>query len=1164
MALHWLVQVFLWCLSSATITSSSSSSSSYSRNSENCQRSCGNVSIPYPFGMGEDPACFRNSQFNIICNESSTPPKALLRGQEVLDISLQGQLRAKFPIGWDCYSESGNQTDYYPGFSFDTYGSPYTFSNTRNKFTAIGCDTQAYVYGYPIEDSMQKDKFRFGCMSSCSNPTSVINGSCTGIGCCQSVIPADLKLFGVKIKSFNNHTDVWSFNPCSYAFFVDQEFNLNFSVSDLSNTDFRDRNGQVPVVIDWVVEWNETCQEATRNLTKYACLSENSECSDSINGPGYRCSCSAGYQGNPYVHGGCQDVNECLDKDKNNCVENCCFNLLGSYSCVCPHGTHGDGRINGTRTSLSLLLLLIGSTWTYWMWRKRRSIKLKEKFFQQNGGLLLQQKICSRKGDTFKIFTIEELKRATNNYNDSTIVGQGGYGIVYKGILPNNKIIAIKKSKLVDVSQIEQFINELDILSQINHRNVVKLLGCCLEDQVPILVYEFVSNGTLYHHIHKAEHLPSISIENRLRIAAETAEALAYLHSAASIPIIHRDVKSANILLDKNFTAKVSDFGISRLVPIDQTQITTLIQGTWGYLDPECFPTGKLTPKSDVFSFGVVLVELLTGKKSVCLNRAEEERNLAIHFLNAMKEDRLFEILEEQVRSEGSKEQLMAISRLAMRCLNFKGEERPIMKDVVVDLQELRGNSENCQRSCGNISIPYPFGMGEDPTCFRNQKFNITCNESFTPPKAPLGSNRIKFHIGWECYSESGYRKASDSDVSHHTDRSPYTFSNTRNKFTAIGCDTKAYVYGTPFLNMNGRHDFIFGCMSSCWNPTSVINGSCTGIGCCQTVIPEDLNFYRLEINSFSNHTNVWSFNPCSYAFFVDQDFNLNFSVSDLSNTNFRDRNGQVPVVFDWVVGWNETCQETTRNKTDYACLSENSECFDSTNLPGYRCSCSPGYQGNPYVRGGCQDVNEYLNKDNNNCKENYCINLPGSYNCACPHGTCGDGRINGTGISLCLLLLLIGSTWTYWMWRKRRSIKLKEKFFQQNGGLLLQQKICSRKGDTFKIFSIEELKRATNNYNDSMIVGQGGYGIVYKGILPNNKIIAIKKSKLVDVSQIEQFINELDILSQINHRSVVKLLGCCLKDQVPILVYEFVSNRTLYHHIHKAEHLPSISLENR
>jgi serine/threonine protein kinase len=312
---------------------------------------------------------------------------------------------------------------------------------------------------------------------------------------------------------------------------------------------------------------------------------------------------------------------------------------------------------------------------------------MRSEFFRQNGGWILQQKLASQAIDaTTRIFMAEQLKIATDNYSENRILGRGGYGTVYKGVLSNQQVVAIKRSKLMDENQVEQFINEITILSQINHRNVVRLLGCCLETQVPLLVYEFISNGTLFEHIHNQNNFPW---KDRLRISIETARAIAYLHSAASFPIIHRDIKSSNILLDGKYTAKVSDFGASRSVPFDHTHVTTLVQGTMGYLDPEYFHTSLLTEKSDVYSFGVVLDELLTGEMPVSFGRTEDHRNLATYFASMVNEGRLIQAVTPHLLAEAKLDELYLVAHLTRRCLNVKGEERPTMKEVALELEGL-------------------------------------------------------------------------------------------------------------------------------------------------------------------------------------------------------------------------------------------------------------------------------------------------------------------------------------------------------------------------------------------------------------------------------------------------------------------------------------------
>ena len=327
------------------------------------------------------------------------------------------------------------------------------------------------------------------------------------------------------------------------------------------------------------------------------------------------------------------------------------------------------------------------------MVKKRKNIKCKEKFFKRNGGLLLQQQLSSSEvtvEKTIKLFNSKDLEKATDNFNVNRILGQGGQGTVYKGMLIDGKIVAVKRSKVIDEGKLEEFVNEVVILSQINHRNVVKLLGCCLETEVPLLVYEFIPNGTLSQYLYeKNEEFPT-TWDMRLRIATEVAGALFYLHSAASTPIYHRDIKTTNILLDEKYRAKVADFGTSRSIAVDQTHLTTVVQGTFGYLDPEYFQSSQFTEKSDVYSFGVVLVELLTGEKAISSIRTKECRSLATYFIHSMEENNLFDIIDARVMKDAKQEEIIAVANLAKMCLNMKGKKRPTMKEVAMQLEAVQ------------------------------------------------------------------------------------------------------------------------------------------------------------------------------------------------------------------------------------------------------------------------------------------------------------------------------------------------------------------------------------------------------------------------------------------------------------------------------------------
>ncbi|KAG7567384.1 Protein kinase domain [Arabidopsis thaliana x Arabidopsis arenosa] len=281
-----------------------------------------------------------------------------------------------------------------------------------------------------------------------------------------------------------------------------------------------------------------------------------------------------------------------------------------------------------------------------------------------------------------------DILSATNNFDEELLIGKGGFGDVYKAILPDGTKAAIKRGKTGSGQGILEFQTEIQVLSRIRHKHLVSLTGYCEENSEMILVYEFMEKGTLKEHLY-GSNLPPLSWKQRLEICIGAARGLHYLHSCAEGVIIHRDVKSTNILLDENTIAKVADFGLSKLTIRNQdpTNISLNIKGTFGYLDPEYLQTHILTEKSDVYAFGVVLLEVLLARPALDCSLRYEEANLAEWALFCKSEGKIEEILDPSLIGQIETNSLKKFMEIAEKCLKENGDERPSMADVIWDLE---------------------------------------------------------------------------------------------------------------------------------------------------------------------------------------------------------------------------------------------------------------------------------------------------------------------------------------------------------------------------------------------------------------------------------------------------------------------------------------------
>lgn len=316
-----------------------------------------------------------------------------------------------------------------------------------------------------------------------------------------------------------------------------------------------------------------------------------------------------------------------------------------------------------------------------------------------------------------KAFTFNDLKTATKNFRPDSMVGEGGFGRVFKGWIDETtlapakpgcgQVIAVKVLKSESHQGHREWLTEVDYLGKLRHKNLVKLIGYCEECENRLLVYEFMPKGCLENHLFRKGVEP-ISWSIRMRIAMDVAQGLAFLHSKEP-NIIYRDLKAANILLDSEFTARLSDFGLARNGPVgDNTHVSTRVVGTSGYAAPEYVATGHLTQKNDIYSFGVVLLELLSGRRAIADERAGGVEETLVEWVKPFLLDNrgVFRIMDTRLGGRYLKKGAQAVAALALKCLRNDPKNRPTMDEVVASLEEIMNMSKNIAETSSPVISP--------------------------------------------------------------------------------------------------------------------------------------------------------------------------------------------------------------------------------------------------------------------------------------------------------------------------------------------------------------------------------------------------------------------------------------------------------------------------
>ncbi|GJX67297.1 probable receptor-like protein kinase isoform X1 [Tanacetum coccineum] len=781
-------------------------------------------------------------------------------------------------------------------------------------------------------------------------------------------------------------------------------------------------------------------------------------------------------------------------------------------------------------------------------------------------------------------FTIAEIQSATNNFDDKFVIGQGGFGKVYRGkisIEESSNFVAIKRLDSMSNQGAAEFKAEIEMLSKLRHCNLVSLIGYCDDNREMILVYVYMPRGTLYDHLHKVTDTP-LSWIQRLKIAIGAARGLDYLHTGFGTQhgVIHRDVKSSNILLDENWAAMISDFGLSKIGPIDQASnnISVSVKGTFGYLDPEYFYTRKLTRKTDVYAFGVLLFELLSGMLAVDERLGEEHCSLARWAQKCVKERKFDQIVDSTITGTIASKCLRGFAEIANRCLIRDFEKRPSMTQVVAKLQDLLELQEKCDNSAdlpGTSGFTWMIRKYRASATNQNSGWHRFPNEHEN--QGNQGSSRV---IGMVAICKKASSRWVWSYERWWIDKTGYSPCMDDTGLPILVKNVDRHILSDLKMLKEFRHPNLVKVIGYYKGETNelvsefVYNGNFENLlrGGTIRLLPIVDGDYHPGFPSITPQTMIFS---SFRSVFTEVLTGRNFSLEEfhkINNSLHKDGKQSLGLVAKLCY---ENCNNIDSEQMDFTVkisgyetpmlvhgfpphdIGESYQVIEKFTLPSnlstfielftevltgkdsfnfkFHCSHKKCLRG---IAKSCFKICNEVDAESKmlTLMEKYEKYFPAwgipSNNYKTPytginHHNLMKEDMRNEECTMCMVFMVIFFGVIFiWIMNK--------------ANVEAENLTSSTSAQPSRRFTIAEIQSATNNFDDELVIGQGGFGKVYKGqisIEESSHFVAIKRLGSMSNQGTAEFKAEIEMLSKLRHCNLVSLIGYCDDNREMILI---------------------------